>query len=126
MAKIKGAIGYTEYTSAIEAKLSCASLENADGQYVKPSTESFSASAASADWDKAEGFVMELTNVPGAQSWPITGVTYILIREDSPAEKRAALKTYFTWCLEKGAKEAETLHYVPLPGNVIQLISPKL
>ena len=126
VAKINGSIGYTEYTYAVEAKLACAALENADGVYVKPSAEGFAASAASADWDKAEGFVMELTNVSGAKSWPITGITYVLIRKDAAADKRAAMKKYFTWCLSKGAAAATQLHYVPLPQNVVELIEPNL
>ena len=49
VAKIKGSIGYTEYTYAVEAHLPCACLENADGQFIVPSQESFSAAAACAD-----------------------------------------------------------------------------
>ena len=126
VAKIKGAIGYTEYTYAVEAKLNCATLENADGQYVRPSLETFSASAASADWKNAPGFYMELTNVPGAKSWPITGVTYILLRKDTPADKKAAMGKYFKWCFTQGAAQATKLNYVALPADVVELVSEKL
>ncbi len=126
VAQKAGAIGYTEFTYAVEGGLTCAQLENADGKYLAPTPESFSASAASADWSKAEGFVMELTNVAGEKSWPITGVTYVLIRKDSSAEKRAAMKKYFMWCFEKGADSATKLHYVPLPKNVVEQIEPKI
>lgn len=126
VAKIKGSIGYTEYTYAVEAKLSCAVLENADGQYVKPSPSTFSASAARADWQHAPGFYMELTNVAGAESWPITGVTYILVRKDLPESKKEALGKYFRWCFSEGAPEASRLNYVPLPDNVVKLVLPVL
>ena len=126
VAKIRGAIGYTEYTYAVEAKLNCATLENADGQYVRPSLETFSASAASADWKNAPGFYMELTNVPGAKSWPITGVTYILLRNDTPADKKAAMGKYFKWCFTQGAAQATKLNYVALPAEVVKLVSEKL
>lgn len=126
VAKIKGAIGYTEYTYAVEAKLACATLENADGLYVAPSQASFSAAAASADWKNAPGFYMELTNVPGAKSWPITGVTYILMRQDTPAVRKAELRKYFDWCFTKGAAAADKLNYVALPENVVKLIMPTL
>ncbi len=126
VAQNKGGIGYTEYTYAVEGKLTCAQLENADGEYLAPTPESFSASAGSADWSKAEGFVMELTNVAGAKSWPITGVTYILMRKDTPAAKKAAIKKYLMWCFEKGADTAAKLHYVPLPKNVVDQVEPKL
>lgn len=126
VARTRGAIGYTEYTYAVEAKLACAMLENADGKFVAPSQASFSASAASADWQNAPGFYMELTNVPGATSWPITGVTYILLRKDAPAEKMAALRDYFMWCYTKGADTAKKLNYVALPDSVVQLVEPAL
>lgn len=126
VAKIKGSIGYTEYTYAVEAHLPCACLENADGQFIVPSQESFSAAAACADWQNAPGFYMELTNVPGAKSWPITGVTYILMRKDTPSAERAALKDYFIWCYTDGAAKATELNYVALPQEVVKLIEPTL
>lgn len=126
VAKIKGAIGYTEYTYAVEAKLTCATLENAEGVYVKPSQASFAAAAASADWKNAPGFYMELTNVPGAQSWPITGVTYILMRQDTPSDKKEALGKYFNWCFTEGADAANKLNYVALPASVVELVKPVL
>lgn len=126
VAKIKGAIGYTEYTYAVEAKLNCATLENADGKFVRPGQDTFSASAAAADWKNAPGFYMELTNVPGANSWPITGVTYIILRNDTPADKKAAMSRYFKWCFTKGAAEANRLNYVALPAEVVELVNKKL
>ena len=126
VARTRGAIGYTEYTYAVQAGLACAMLENASGNYVAPSQASFSTSAAAADWQNAPGFYMELTNVPGATSWPITGVTYILLRKDAPAEKKAALRDYFMWCYTKGAANAIKLNYVALPDSVVKLIAPNL
>lgn len=101
-------------------------LENANGLYVAPSQASFSAAAASADWKNAPGFYMELSNVPGAKSWPITGVTYILMRQDTPDARKAELRKYFDWCLTKGAAAADKLNYVALPENVVKLIMPTL
>lgn len=126
VSKIKGSIGYTEYTYAVEAKLACACLENADGNYVAPCRESFSAAAACADWENAPGFYMELTNVPGAKSWPITGVTYILLRKDTPDQVRATLRDYFMWCYTDGAATATKLNYVALPQEVVKLVEPTL
>lgn len=126
VAKIRGSIGYTEYTYAIEAKLATAVLENKDGKYVEPNTESFSAGAASADWQNAPGFYMVLTNQPGENSWPITGVTYILLRKDCEAAKRRELVKYFNWCFSTGATAARKLNYVPMPGNVVELVQERI
>ena len=86
---------------------------------------SFTAAAA-ADWKNAPGFYMELTNVPGAGSWPITGVTYVLTRKDAPADKKAALRDYFLWCYTKGSADASKLNYVPLPKDVVNLVKTNL
>ncbi len=126
VAKIRGSIGYTEYTYAVETKLPCAQLENAEGKFVKPTPAAFSTAAASADWSKAPGFYMELTDKPGAASWPIAAVTYILIRNDADATQKAAMKNYFTWCFSEGADMASKLHYVPMPLNVVNMVTPKL
>ncbi len=120
--KIRGSIGYTEYTYAVEANLSMALLENHAGKFVEPSVKTFSASAANADWKNAPGFYMVLTDQPGDESWPITGVTYILVRKDCPKNVKDALRQYFEWCFTTGGTAAMKLNYVPIPGNVVDLI----
>lgn len=83
--RVKGAIGYTEYTFALESKLSVARLA-------------------------VNGKVEE----PTAAAWPILGKTYILTRKDTPAAKKDALKAYFDWCFAHGGPTAEKLHYIPV------------
>lgn len=122
VAKIRGSIGYTEYTYALEASLPMVTLKNRDGKLVAASVDSFSAAAANADWKNAPGYYMILTDQPGAESWPIVGVTYVLFRKDCPADKAALLKQYFTWCFDDGAEAARRLSYVPIPANVVQLV----
>ena len=122
VAKIKGAIGYTEYTYAAEAKLAMAKLENKSGKFIAPALDNFTAGAAAADWKNAPGFYMVLTDQPGEKSYPILGVTYILFRKDIAPERKAELFKYFNWCLTSGEASAKKLQYVPLPENVVQLI----
>ncbi|MEG2077008.1 MAG: phosphate ABC transporter substrate-binding protein PstS, partial [Victivallaceae bacterium] len=126
VAKIRGSIGYTEYTYAVEAKLSMAQLENLAGKMVSPGLESFSAGVMRADWENAPGFYMVLTDSEGENSWPITGVTFILIRKDAAPEMRQAMIQYFNWCFTTGASAAKKLNYVPLPENVIQIVKGKI
>ncbi len=126
VAKIQGSIGYTEYTYAIEAGLSMAQLQNAAGNFLTPSQETFSASAAGADWQNAPGLYMVLTNQPGENSWPITGVTYIVLRKDCPVEKKAALAQFFRWCFTEGSEAARNFHYVPIPESVVKLFADDL
>jgi len=116
----KGAIGYVEYAYAKQNKLTTISMVNKDGKTVEPSSAAFQAAAASAKWDKADGFYVILTDQPGAASWSIAGATFILIHKQpkDPAAASEALK-FFAWAYAKGDKMAEDLDYVPLPKNVV-------
>ena len=120
--KVNGAIGYVEYAYALLNNMTHVALQNKAGKMVQPSLETFQAAAANADWTKAPGFALFLTEQPGDQSWPITGASFILIYKD---QKDAALATallkFFDWCFTKGGDIAKGLHYVPMPENVVKM-----
>ena len=119
----KNSIGYVEYAFAKQNKLTHTDLINKDGKRVAPALKSFQAAAANADWANAPGYVQILTDQKGAESWPITAATFILVYAQ-PADKAAtadAIK-FFGWALDKGDKMAEELDYIPMPDNVVTLI----
>lgn len=122
--KSRGAIGYTEYTFAAEYRIPVVMLKNREGKFVSADSKAFSAAAAHADWKAEEGFRQMLTDQPGNDSWPIVGVTYILIHRDqkNAAEARAMLD-YFKWCFKSGRATAAKMHYVPMPQNVVDKIA---
>jgi phosphate transport system substrate-binding protein len=121
--RIKGSIGYVEYAYALQNHLTYAKLKNRDGGFVEPSSETFQAAAANADWAHAKGFYMVLTNQPGKNSWPITGASFILVykKQAKPDTARAVL-TFFDWAYRNGAKMAEDLDYIPIPAKVVKLV----
>jgi len=123
VANTKGAIGYVEYAYAKQNKLTYTKMVNKDGKTVTPTSETFQAAAANADWEKAPGFYLILTDQPGAKSWPITAATFILLPKQlrDAAAAAEALK-FFGWAFEKGAKAAEELDYIPMPKAVVALI----
>jgi phosphate transport system substrate-binding protein len=95
-------------------------LQNRSGRFVAPTTEAFQAAAANADWSRMEEQSIVLTNQPGEETWPITGASYILMHENQRDERVAeAALDFFTWCYEHGARDAEALHYVPMPDEVV-------
>lgn len=121
--QLKDSIGYVEYAYAKQNQLSWAQLENKDGQFVQPSQESFAAAAANADWHGTPGMGVVLTNETGAQSWPVTAATFILMHksQDKPANAEAVL-TFFDWAFTHGKDMAAELDYVPLPTEVTDQI----
>ncbi|GLK68500.1 phosphate ABC transporter substrate-binding protein PstS [Hansschlegelia plantiphila] len=120
VAQTKGSIGYVEYAYAKQNKLSYTKMINKDGKPVAPVTQSFQAAAANADWSGTPGFGVILTDEPGAESWPITAATFILIHKQpqDPVAATEALK-FFAWAYKSGAKTAEALDYIPMPEKVV-------
>jgi phosphate transport system substrate-binding protein len=120
----KGSIGYIEYAYAKQNKLTFTKMINKDGKTVAPTTPTFQAAAANADWTNAPGFYQILTNEPGAQSWPITAATFILLPRQPPDAATAAAEAlkFFGWAFAHGAKAAKELDYIPLPANIVSLI----
>jgi phosphate transport system substrate-binding protein len=121
--RMNGAIGYVEYAFVKANRLPHALLANRDGQFVAPDIETFQAAAANADWAGTPGYGLDLTDQPGARSWPIAGATFILMhaRAAKPDVARNAL-SFFAWAYTKGDAMAEALHYVPLPEDVVRLV----
>jgi len=123
VAGTEGAIGYVEYAFAKQNKLAWVDMINKAGKKVAPTMDAFQAAASNADWEKAPGFYMILSDQPGEKSWPMTAATFILMYK-KPADVAAsneALK-FFGWAYEKGADEAKALDYIPMPANVIGLV----
>jgi phosphate transport system substrate-binding protein len=123
VAQTKNSIGYVEYAYAKQNKLTYSGLTNKAGKTVQPTIASFQAAAANADWAKAPGYYIILTDQAGDQSWPITAATFILMHKQ-PTDKAAAAEAikFFTWSFEKGDKMAEELDYIPMPDSVVNLI----
>ncbi|RXZ44846.1 phosphate ABC transporter substrate-binding protein PstS [Crenobacter cavernae] len=115
--RIKGSIGYVEYAYAKQNKIAHVALQNSAGSFVQPDDATFKAAAANADWKKAPGFYLILTNQAGKNSWPISGATFILMhkKQDKPTQGAEALK-FFDWAYSSGDAIATQLDYVPMPG----------
>jgi phosphate transport system substrate-binding protein len=118
-----GAIGYVEYAYATQNKMTFAQLQNRDGAFVAPTAQAFGAAAAGADWAKAPGNYLLLIDQAGAQAWPITGATFILLhkQQSNPGEAKAVL-AFFDWAYKNGDDAAAKLDYVPLPAAVKDMV----
>ncbi len=118
--RVKGSIGYVEYAYALQNKMTYTQVQNRDGTFVSPSSETFKAAAAGADWSKAPGYYLVLTDQPGKNAWPISGATFILLykTQSKPDTAKEVLK-FFDWAYTaEGDKLADALDYVPLPDAV--------
>jgi phosphate transport system substrate-binding protein len=117
-----GGIGYVEYAYALQNKMVHTKLVNHDGVALEPSIAVFQAAAANADWKDAPGLYLILTNQPGADTWPITGATFILMhkKQDQPDRAKQVLQ-FFDWAYRNGADMAKSLSYVPMPPSAVEI-----
>jgi phosphate transport system substrate-binding protein len=119
----KGAIGYVEYAYAKQQKLTYTDMVNKEGKKVEPTVPAFQAAASNAKWSEATGYYEVLTDEPGAESWPLTAATFILMYKE-PVDKPASAEAlkFFDWAFTNGNKIAEDLDYIPMPASVVALI----
>jgi phosphate transport system substrate-binding protein len=123
VANTHDSIGYVEYAYALQNKLTYTKMKNKEGKTVSPTSEAFQAAAAGADWKSKPGFGVILANQSGAQSWPMTASTWILMyKQPQDANTSATALKFFSWCYQDGVKMAESLDYIPMPASVVKQI----
>ena len=115
----KNSIGYVEYAHAVQTRLSYAAIRNSAGQFVVPAPERFQAAAAGAEWSKTGDFDLLIVDAPGADSYPLVVTVFAQMQKSiAPGRARDTLN-FFRWSLEKGARDASDLGYVPLPEQLV-------
>src|SRR5205814_6192316 len=83
-----GAIGYTELNLAVSSGVHMASIKNAAGEFIKPSSQSIAAAASAGGGKKNEDFRVSLTNAPGKESYPISSFTWLYVPAVAPDPER--------------------------------------
>lgn len=120
--QVKGSIGYDEYAYAMQTNLTWTRMVNSAGKTVSPTPKYFQAASAQTDFSHASDFYVIMTNAPGAESWPLTGTTYFLLRKDAAKADNQNVVKFADWFLHNGQPQAQQLDYVPLPEATVKLI----
>lgn len=121
--QIPNSIGYVEYAYVLQNGMAYTLLQNSAGNFVAPSAASFQAAAAGADWKNAKDFFLVMTNAPGANAYPITATTFVLMHKQPKDKARSdAALNFFRWALEHGEPQAQKLDYVPLPSDLVSQV----
>lgn len=121
--KVKGSIGYVEYSYALQTKMNTAQLKNKAGAFVVPNATTFQAAAAGATWTKEDNFYEILTEQAAPTAWPITGAVFVLMQQkQSKPVQGKAVTSFFEWGFTKGDAVANQLNYVPLPDSVVKMV----
>jgi phosphate transport system permease protein/phosphate transport system substrate-binding protein len=127
-------IGYVEFTYAKKNNLTYGYVQNAAGEFIEPSIESFSKAAEYAalilpkgdeSWSKVSIVDSLANNTRAYGAYPITSFSYILVYKElnvlpNMDEAMAkALVDFLWWAIHDGQSYAADLYYVPLPQNVV-------
>jgi phosphate transport system substrate-binding protein len=121
-----GAIGYTELNLAASSAVRIASIKNAAGEFIKPSTKSIAAAASSIGGKMINDFRVSLTNAPGKESYPISSFTWLYVPAVAKDSVRGrAVADYLKWVYTSGQKIAQEQGYAILPEDVLEKVAAK-
>jgi phosphate transport system substrate-binding protein len=120
-------IGYVELAYAVQNKLPAALIKNAGGSFIAPSIDSVTAAAAASAANTPDDLRVSITNASGAQAYPISSYTYILVyKNQKDAAKGKALVDFLWWGIHDGEIFAKDLQYAPLPADIVKRAETKI
>ncbi|WP_245817862.1 phosphate ABC transporter substrate-binding protein PstS [Granulicella rosea] len=109
--------GYVELIYARGNNMPFGKVKNASGKFIEASTDGVTAAAAGATIPA--DYRVSITNAPGANAYPISSFTWLLIPvQATDASKSKAIKGFLEWMLSTGEAEAAQMTYAPLPKAV--------
>ena len=101
-----GAIGYVDFSDAVETKLNFAAIKNKDGKFVAPSLEG--ATAALAGATVKDDLTYDPLNAAGADAYPITAPTYLLLKNKyDDANKAKLVKGFVRYAAHRRAADRQ-------------------
>ena len=120
-------IGYVELAYAVQNNLPVAQIKNASGSFITPSIDSVTAAAAASAGNTPDDLRMNITNAPGAQSYPISSYTYLLVYKDQKDAAKGKALGDFIWCgIHDGEGFAKPLQYATLPADIVKRAEAKI
>ena len=120
-----GAAGYVELVYATQNSLPTASIKNSSGAFVAPTLKSVTAAASAATIPDDLRF--SIVNEPGAEAYPISGATWLLVYQAQADEQKGRALVYFLWwAIHDGQKDAEPLSYATLPSTLVKKAEAKI
>jgi phosphate transport system substrate-binding protein len=100
--QLPGALGYIELIYALQNHISYGEVKNPAGNWIKASIDGVTEAAASVKQMPAD-YRVSITNAPGANAYPISSFTWLLIpvKSADPA-KGKVLKDMLSWIITSG------------------------
>ena len=116
----EGAIGYVEYSYALEANFTNAALLTKSNTYVTPSVSSIAAAGATATSLSSTDF--NIIYAAGANAYPLANFSWALIyQKQANTNTGIVLGKLFQWVSTSGQSYSAGLGYAPLPSTAVNL-----
>ena len=120
-------VGYVELAYAVQNKLPVAQIKNASGNFITPSIDAVTSAASGSLATTPEDLRVSITNAAGADAYPISSYTYILVyKAQKDAAKGKALVDFLWWGIHDGEGFAKDLQYAPLPADIVKRAEAKI
>jgi phosphate transport system substrate-binding protein len=117
-----GAIGYIELIYALNNHIAFADIQNHDGKFVTASLEGVTSAASATASNMPADFRVSITDAPGADSYPISSFTWLLVyQQQTDKTKGEQIVKFLKWALHDGQSYVTDLKYAPLPSRVVAL-----
>jgi len=116
IANTPGSIGYLNQ-AYVKGAIRAAALQNKAGKFVKPNLKSGAAALNNIKLDA--NLAGEDANPAGAESYPISTLTWILAYEKGNGGKAGSIRKAMLHLLGPAQSKADDLGYVPLRGSIL-------
>lgn len=114
----EGTVGYVDLGDA--KGYPSARIQNANGEFIAPSSASAAKNLANQTSIDAEGLVALNYNLKAAGAYPIAIFSYMLVRTDGKGPNGLGVRQFADYVLAKcGPGRAASLGYVPVGGKVL-------
>ncbi|MDR7334823.1 phosphate ABC transporter substrate-binding protein PstS [Roseateles asaccharophilus] len=114
-----GAIAYVSFDRVLRDKLAAVKLRNAAGRFVAPSEAGFRAAILDSDMHRSGDDLATLLDRAGAEAWPITLTSFVLVdAEPATAAKALGALKFLYWCFMHGDELTRGSGFAPLPVSV--------
>jgi len=120
-------LGYVELAYALKNNLPVAHIKNASGNFIEPTIDTVTAAAAASAATIPDDLRVSITNAAGAQAYPISSYTYILVyKNQKDAAKGKVLVDFLWWGIHDGEGFAKEMQYAPLPADIVKKAEVKI
>jgi phosphate transport system substrate-binding protein len=116
-----GAVGYVEQAYALQNGFTTAAVKNKEGQFVEPTLAATAAAGAGAK--PPADLKFSTIDAPGAKTYPISAVTFLLVYQDAcragqSAQQAKLTMSWLDYALGAGQEIAPQLQYAALPDAI--------